>query len=109
LRDPEEQSRAGTERRAHPRTAVSIPVEVSVSARGVAIAGTTVNLGRGGALVCVRAPIVVGEHCTVHFRMAGPGLVSVVSATAIRSDRIADGHLVALEFDDKLPAAPGLR
>jgi hypothetical protein len=106
---PEENKRAGPERRASRRTPVAIPVEIHIGDRGLTTRGTTVNLSRTGALVSLRYPIEVGEHCTVQFPMAGPGLVSAVSATVLRVEKMADGNLVALEFDDELPAAPGLR
>lgn len=97
------------ERRAHPRSPITIPVEIDVGVRGLPTAGTTVNLSRGGALVSVRDSIEAGERCTFHFTMAGPGLVSAVMATVIRVEHLTDGNLVALEFDDELPAAPGLQ
>lgn len=109
MRDPEHSERADPERRAHPRTGVSIPVEINVGARGLATRGTTINLSRVGALVSVAEEIEAGERCEVWFPMAGPGLVSVTSAQITRVERMPDGYLVALQFDDELPAAPGLR
>jgi hypothetical protein len=50
----------------------------------------------------------VGDPCVVRFPMAGPGLVSSVTATAVRVERLMDGYLVALQFDQALPPAPGL-
>jgi hypothetical protein len=97
------------ERRAYPRIAITVPVEIDMGASGLPARGTTVNLSRSSALVSVRGRMEIGERCTIHFLMAGPGLVSAVAATVTRVMMIADGHLVALEFDDELPAAPGLR
>lgn len=88
---------------------VSLPVDINVGARGLPTRGTTVNLSRGGALVSIHNPVEVGERCTVQFPMARPGLVSAVMATVNRVEGVADGHLVALQFDDELPAAPWLR
>jgi len=99
---------AGPDGRAYRRTAITIPVEIDIGPRGVSTRGTTVNLSRGGALVSVRHPIEAGQRCTLHFPLAGPRLVSAVAATVVRVEKIADGNLVALAFDDELPEAPGL-
>lgn len=104
-----DRSQADEERRAQRRVVVSLPVEIDVAARGLPTRGTTVNLSRGGALVAAREPFEVGDRCVVRFPMAGPGLVSAVTATVVRVERLVDGNLVGLEFDDELPASPGLR
>jgi hypothetical protein len=104
----EQHEPAAPDRRVQRRIAASVPVEIHVGTRGIPTRGTTVNLSPSGALVSSRYPFEVGEHCTVHFPLARPGLVSTFTATIVRVDRMADGSLVALEFDDALLVTPGL-
>lgn len=101
-------ARDWSDRRAHPRLEVIVPIEIDVGLYGVTSVGSTVNLSRGGVLANVDHPIEVGEQCTIRFPKPSSRLDSVMVGRVVRSRSTAAGNLVALQFDRALPSAPGL-
>ena len=90
----------GQERRVHSRVQVTLPVELDVGLYGPTIAGSTVDLSRGGVLMIVNQQVDVGAHCTVRFPKAEANSPEIKSGTVVRSGPGESGFLVALQFDN---------
>ncbi len=95
------------EQRAQPRVEVVIPVELDVEPGGVTTTGSVINVSRGGLLTSVQHQIKVGARCAVRFPISEGRLSGVKAATVVRCQADESRHLVALQFDSPLPAAPG--
>jgi len=97
-------------RRQFDRAAASIPLELVVSLHGFdpldhgfEVHGTTLDVGRGGALARVQRPVTEGSRCVLHVPGGEPELGrTLIYATVRRVSEEPEGFLVAVEFDTPL-------
>lgn len=104
----------GEERRLHERHSIVFPVEVQVANPGrplERLAGVSVKIGRGGALLRLDKDARPGARCLVSFRQSAGRVEPATASGMIR--RSAAGkpgsHMVAVQFDHLLEKvkAPG--
>lgn len=97
---------ANPNRRRFTRTTLDLPVKVRCEMTGRYLAGRTQNASEGGLLVKIDHPslLVPGQRVLVgtaqHKRQAIIEQAHMVSATVVRSLRMAGGQTVAVAYDE---------
>ncbi len=98
------------ERRVYPRQRpaadITLPVEFHTYDRQdarVDLKGNVLNISRGGVLVRISEPLVVGTGCLVHFPLSGNWITPAYGiGRVVRCDTSSGELTVAVEFEAPL-------
>ena len=110
MEDSGDKATGDSEARSFERLAVEYSINLMVGLygfdpndHGFEAHGETVNISRGGALVQVRRPMVIGSRCLIHL-IDGEGIVgrTLIYGTVRRADELNELFHVAIEFDNPL-------